>query len=735
LKNKPKYFLFALFACLQIVSSKANPENQHIDSLRTRLKQLNATSNNVNFNDTLRINTLIHLSVEYALLKEHSKAIKYANISKLISEKLVAVFKNSIAKKWLANTIQSIGFVFEKQENYAIAIGQYKKELELRQEIGDKAILAKCLNKIGELNILQDNIDDGLDYYFKALTQADELNFKKNCLPIYTNIGHAYKRKKLFTKSLNYYNKALLIAKSINNNIYIAEALSNIGIVYAEFGNNKIAKDYFFKYLNTSISSNNKKNIAQAYLNLSNIYEKENNLPEAIEAKNKALKLFEEIGNHSDIASVLANIGASYLNIAKTTKNKRVQQANNTAAKNFLNKALMLFQALGQIENISETYFKISEIENINQNFNSSLNNYKLHVKYHDSLLKLLDNERSIRAEINYEFTRKENAVKAEQERKEEQAKKEKDKQQSILNLFVVAFIFMIVLIIVILKNNRTKQKAYKIISEQKIEVEHQKSLIEKNRSQILASINYAKRIQESILISEEKIIQEIPEFFISYLPKDIVSGDFYWFSKQQHESFIVLADCTGHGVPGAFLSMVGSTLLNEIINHNKVNDPAKIISTLSDGLKSTLINKHDIEFNSDGMDISICKINHNTKKLYFAGVNQSIFVAHNGKVKEIPPQINSIHGIFDINQATKIYSEEINLNGTETIYLTSDGYLDQIGATTNKKFLAARFSDLICEISDNATKVQKEKIESNLKSWKRDLKQTDDILVIGFKI
>ena len=735
MKNKLKYFFLALFSYLQISSSRANSENQHTDSLRIRLKQLNATSNIVSFNDTLRINTLINLSIEFALLKEHSKAIKYANISKLISEKLVTVYKNSIAKKWLANAIQSIGFVFEKQENYAIALGQYKKELELRGEIKDKISLANCLNKIGELYILQDNIDDGLDYYFKALAHVNELNYKKNCLTIYTNIGNAYKRKKLFTKSLDYYNKALLMAKSINNQIYIAEALSNIGIVYAEFGNNKIAKDYFFKYLNTSISSNNKKNTAQAYLNISNIYERENNLPKAIEAKNKALKLFEEIGNQSDIAFVLANIGTSYLNSSKTAKNKPIRQTNNVAAKIYLNNALKLFQTLGQIENISETYFKISEIENLNQNFKSSLNNYKLHVKYHDSLLKLLDNERSIRAEINYEFTRKEIAAKAEQEKKEELAKKEKDKQQSILNLFVVAFIFMITLIIVILKNNRTKQKAYKIISEQKIEVEHQKSLIEKNQSQILASINYAKRIQESILISEEKIIQEIPEFFISYLPKDIVSGDFYWFSKQQHESFIVLADCTGHGVPGAFLSMVGSTLLNEIINHNKVNDPAKIISTLSDGLKNTLINKHDIEFNSDGMDISICKINHNTKRLYFAGVNQSIFVAHSGKVTEIPPQINSIQGIFDINNADKINSTEIALKGNETIYMTSDGYIDQIGAESNKKFLAARFSKLISEINYFPAQIQKEKIESNLKNWKMDLKQTDDILVIGFKI
>ena len=112
MKNKLKYFLFALIACLQIVSNEAYSENRYTDSLKKRLKQLNDASNNVDLNDTLRINTLIHLSAEYALLKEHSKAIKYANISKLISEKLVAVFKNSIAKKWLANTIQNIGFVF-----------------------------------------------------------------------------------------------------------------------------------------------------------------------------------------------------------------------------------------------------------------------------------------------------------------------------------------------------------------------------------------------------------------------------------------------------------------------------------------------------------------------------------------------------------------------------------------------------------------------------------------------
>lgn len=279
------------------------------------------------------------------------------------------------------------------------------------------------------------------------------------------------------------------------------------------------------------------------------------------------------------------------------------------------------------------------------------------------------------------------------------------------------------------------KQKAEQKIKEQKVQLElaYEEMTIQKH--DIISSINYAQKIQLAVLPALETVSRNIPQSFILYKPKDIVSGDFYWYSKQGHESFIVVADCTGHGVPGAFLSMVGSTLLNEIIIHKKIHDPALIINSLATGLSGTLANKEKDELNTDGMDISICKIDHITRKLYFAGANQSIFIVDNYNTKEIKPQISSINGIFAIDKTEKITSVEIDLRDGIMVYMSTDGYVDQIGEETQKKYLTSRYEKLLGQIHTLSVEKQKYMLEETFDEWKGDSKQIDDVLIIGFKI
>ena len=723
--------LFCLFFFFE--KENLNAQSQAIDSLQSVIKTLNAESSSASLDDTVRISALISLSKEYVGLRDYGKAIKYASIAKIISEKLVTAVDISVSKNWLANAYLSLAYTFENQENYANALSQYKKELKLREELGNNYRTALCLNKIGELYNYQDNFATSMDYYYRALKLIDEVNYKDEILTIYNNLGITYDRQRNYDKSLEYYNKVLKLSKEIGDQATLGISYSNIGTVYAEQGKFDESLVYFFKFLKIAEVSKNIRNVAIAYLNISNVYEMQGDFDRSFATQFKALKILEEIGNQGELALINSNIGVSYMSKAKRTSAGK--SGNLQAAKKYFNTGLQLYQKIGQVEGISQSYDYLSELEELMGNHQASLQNYKMHIQYRDSLTKLIDNEKSIRAEMNYEFEQKENLTKLEQERKEDAAKQISNKQKQLLNLFIVAFIFMAILAIFIFRSNRHKQRANKIITLQKVEVERQKSLVEEKQSQIISSISYAKRIQESILISEEEITAHIPNLFITYIPKDIVSGDFYWYSKQGHESFIVVADCTGHGVPGAFLSMVGSTLLNEIIIHKKIHDPALIINSLATGLSGTLANKEKDELNTDGMDISICKVDHLTKKLYFVGANQSIFIVDNYNTKEIKPQISSINGIFAVDKTEKITSAELDLRDGVMIYMSTDGYMDQIGEETKKKFLTSRYEKLLGQIHTLSVEKQRYMLEETFDEWKGDSKQIDDVLIIGFKI
>lgn len=276
-----KYSYIFLFALFVLHGGRSFSQKNRIDSLLKVVKGLGAEMSSSSLDDTVRIKALIDLSKEYVFNRDFSKSIKYASIAKLISEKLVTALDISISKTWLANSLQSIAFTFENQENFPNALAQYKKELVLREAIGEKHSISKCLNKIGEMYNSMDNLDASLEYYYKALSLIDEVNYKDDVLTIYNNIGIAYDRQKNHSKSLEYYVKVLNLSKATNDKNTMGICYSNIGTLYAEDGKNSQALDYFFKFLKIAEELGNKKNIAIAYLNISNVYDVEGNYTKA----------------------------------------------------------------------------------------------------------------------------------------------------------------------------------------------------------------------------------------------------------------------------------------------------------------------------------------------------------------------------------------------------------------------------------------------------------------------
>ncbi len=288
---------------------------------------------------------------------------------------------------------------------------------------------------------------------------------------------------------------------------------------------------------------------------------------------------------------------------------------------------------------------------------------------------------------------------------------------------FLFSFILIYWVVAILVKSYRDE----KIINT----LQRDKLIFQKN--QITDSILYAKNLQNAILTDTTLIKKYIPNHFIFYKPKDIVSGDFYWVKHQNNLTIIAIADCTGHGVPGAFMSVLGISLLNEIVQRKEVKKANKTLEILRHELKETLNQSESDYSTNNGMDIGLCIIDHKNKVLQFSGANLPLYMIRNKKLIEYKPTRNPI-GLTPIEIPFK--NNEIEYTSNDVFYLFSDGFIDQFGGDDGKKFRSRRFKHLLLEIHEKPLLIQKDFIDLNLKKWMgKKHEQIDDMIIFGFKI
>ncbi len=266
-------------------------------------------------------------------------------------------------------------------------------------------------------------------------------------------------------------------------------------------------------------------------------------------------------------------------------------------------------------------------------------------------------------------------------------------------------------------------------------EIRQQKEEIEQKNKNITSSIEYGQRIQNAILPPRSGIKNALPESFVLFKPRDIVSGDFYWFNDNKEYTIVIVADCTGHGVPGAFMSMIGNTLLNEIIKEMKITEPDEILKHLDRHVKNALTQGKEENDTGDGMDISICKIDKKENKLYFAGARNSMVVIYNDKLKIIEANRFAIGGKSFVKRRKRFTTKELPVEKGTCCYLFSDGYSDQTGGANGKKIKSGRFIQLLNDIHKEKMDQQYNILNERLNKWMDGYTQRDDILVIGFRL
>lgn len=276
-------------------------------------------------------------------------------------------------------------------------------------------------------------------------------------------------------------------------------------------------------------------------------------------------------------------------------------------------------------------------------------------------------------------------------------------------------------------------EKLEQMVTIRTNEVNRQKSEIELKNRDILDNLQYAKRIQEAILPEIKLIYQTLQDSFIIYLPKDIVSGDFYSFSQKNENVIIAAADCTGHGVTGAFMSMIGTSLLNQIINEHGITEPAQILKNLNAGIIDALKQSEGEKEIHDGMDIALCSLDLKNSKLIYSGANRPLWIFKNGEMSMIKPSKAAIGG-YQSARKEDFTQHEIPLSKGDTIYLFTDGYADQFGGPEGKKLLSKRFREMLKEIQHLPMSEQEKYLIKAFYDWKGNVGQVDDVLVIGVR-
>ncbi|GAB4132694.1 MAG: hypothetical protein OHK0045_14860 [Raineya sp.] len=287
-------------------------------------------------------------------------------------------------------------------------------------------------------------------------------------------------------------------------------------------------------------------------------------------------------------------------------------------------------------------------------------------------------------------------------------------------------------------KEKEKEQREFIAEQNKKLELlvaERTKTLVEQNK-QITDSIHYAQRIQQAILPSKNQLVRAFPESFIYFKPRDIVSGDFYWFAEKDNKIIVAAVDCTGHGVPGAFMSMIGNILLNQIVLERGITRPAEILNQLDMEVRFALKQgENDAEGSKDGMDVALCVFHQLHNIVEYAGANNPMFMTKNGVLEEIKGDRMGIGGVKK-NPDSKFTNHIIKLQNEDVIiYLASDGYADQFGGQLNKKFMAGNLKKMLLDFHDKSLKAQHLHLNKVMEEWKGDNKQIDDQLIIGFKI
>jgi len=577
--------------------------------------------------------------------------------------------------------------------------------------------LAVDLNNIGYIYSHAGDIPRALEYYHKSLKMYEKTGGKEGVATSLNNIGSIYDNQGDIIKALNYYQKSLKINKEMNAERGIATSLNNIGNIYDDQEDYSKAFFYYDKSLKVYEEIEYKHGIASALNNIGGVYDKKGDTIRALFYFHKSLKIRKEIGDKQGIAISLRSIGEIQLKQGKLAK----------AKENGLT-SLSLAQEIGYPNNIKSAAKLLSEVYERQGYGVEALEMYKLYIQMKDSINNEATQQATAQQQAKYEYDKQKVIDDIHHEKLIAIERQEKDKQRIITLAAGIGLGLVVIFLIFIFNRLRITKKQKLVIEEQKEVVEEAHHELEEKNQEITDSITYAKRIQSAILPPDKVVKEHLNESFILYKPKDIVAGDFYWFEKSGSKVLFAAADCTGHGVPGAMVSVVCNNALNRSVREYNLTDVGSILDKTREIVVKEF-EKTDVEV-KDGMDIAICSLEGD--KLEYAGAYNPLWIIRNGVLMETKANKQPI-GHFDNPEPYTTHFFEVEKG--DSIYIFSDGYVDQFGGERGKKFKVKAFRELLLSIQDKSMEEQKILIDKTFETWRGELEQVDDVCIIGVRV
>ncbi len=598
-------------------------------------------------------------------------------------------------------------------------------------------------------------VDMSLFFAEEARDLALKLKYNSGLVSSYSNIGIAHYFKGEYTIALKNHTKAAEILEKIKNIKRLSAVYNNIALIYLDLRNLNSAEEYFKKSLKLDKIRNDFYGIGDSYNNLGTIYKERQNYGKAVDLFNKSLHYKELANDRLNIGSTLTNLGAVNIFLMKYD-----------LAREQFEKAEALLEQVNDEIGLSLLYNSIGDLKMAERNYNEAI------ISYNKSLI--ISQKSDIQSYISYSFQalsaafektkdyrqayvyhkqytkirdkiyNAENAsqlaeiqTKYETEQKKKElllSKTELEKQNGIAKFFIFGFVLLLIFIFFVLKSYKTKVLNTRIILEQKLAIEEKNRLVESQHKDIKDSIKYAERIQGAILPPTNFWNSILPNSFVLYQPKDVLSGDFYWVAETADFKFVAAADCTGHGVPGALISIINYNLLNKAVLEKQITSPGEILDAVNSWLTESL---HQTAENSpvkDGMDICLISINKTTNEVLFSGANNPLFVYSDNKLHEYKGDKFPVGSFLD-ETTMNFKTSAIEVQKGDVLYLFSDGYADQFGGEHGKKF---KLNKLRSEFQANHKKPINQQwglFYKTFKEWKGDLEQVDDVLIIGLEI
>jgi len=630
------------------------------------------------------------------------------------SQELPDSLKSKLSGKSSSEQVSYLNNLVNQQlkSSPAVAFQLAKISLNIAKASGDKNAELNCLLLAGKSARISGKVSDGIDYLNNAIVILTAASHTQGLASAYNEIGLAYRESGKNNEAISSFEKSLTYYSQISDKKNEYAVANNLGTLLVRTYQNSKAVEALTRAYNLAEALGDKKNIATSLSQLGVAHANNGNNKEATECLNKAKEIATSLNNSALLANINSNIESLNQNIV--SKEKAI-----TTFGSEINKQDQEYMAKlkGEYMNIKEANLKsLEEIANLSvENQAKEYRLVALQSQFQKQELEIENKEKSVKLlEAENQLT------KTEIERQQEQI----SYQRNILIIVIGAVVILLLLFIMVLRLYIYKKKTLKIVQAQKNEIQKQKEVIQEG-------IEYASHIQQAIIPSSAIIQQSLPGFFAFLRPRDVVSGDFYWHYKEGSKTFLAAVDCTGHGVAGGLMSMIGNSLLNKIIRENKVHEPDKVLEALNNNVVETLAQSGD--YFDSSMDISICVVDSASKEIKLSMAGHHCIVMDNGELKDYDGSESAIGGLFpkmnlSYERFVIPYKSGVNL------FMFSDGYPDQDG-NDGKKLGTNKFVEFLKELINEDPGKRTEKLEHHLKNWMGSKKQRDDILVMGFRV